>query len=381
MTIYKPHLQGINFRWVVPRLDPQIWDRKQAFKCQVLDRLTSSKTARKGVRYYCLAVESHADGAPHLDLLLIFQKSTRVILDELDFLCSKHGDLTRYRTLNAAILDYGRKQDIPLSNLPNLQYILDEGEIRRNAYRFFQEHMLRDPFGFDLAQYCDRNNYFASLQRWSYIRNKLRDHQQARCTRLLRAKPGIRFIDDDLIGATLTPSQLELFHSWSGYRTIVDFINQIPTYGFERPFKTPNLLLVGPPNVGKTSLILEINRHTAVYPVGTQNWFPKFSNFTYKLMFWDEWVPSMMPWEAILMLFQGLPMDLPYKGGSVLKRDNQLWIMTHNETLESQVTKIRRYLGYEGIERSIAVLRARLTEIIIPESKPLFFLKKLIIAL
>ena len=377
----KSIFQGQNFRWVVPQLPAEIWDRKEAFKTDLLDRLRLSKTAKKRVKYYSIAIQSHADGNPHLDMLIIFQKNIRITTIQLDFLCQKHGNLTRYRTLNTAILDYGSKEDTPLSNVQNVQYILNKQEIKTDAYAFLQERMLRDPFGFDLAQYCAENDYFASIQRWPYIKNKLRDHQEAICNKLLRSKPGIRFIDDDLIRSTLTTSQQLLYHSWSGYQQIVDFLNQIPTLGFERPFKTPNLLLVGPPNVGKTSLILEIDKYTSVYPVGTQNWFPKFKNLTYKLIFWDEWFPSMMPWESILMLFQGLPMDLPYKGGSILKRDNQLWIMTHNETLAYQVTKIRQYMGHECVDRSIAVLRARLTQIIIPANKPLFILQKLIISL
>lgn len=371
-------LKGTHFRWVVPRLDPTIWDRKQQWKADVLDRLLTSKTAKKGVRYYSLAVQSHADGSPHLDLLLVLQKRTDLFLDQLDFLCQKHGDLTRYRTLNAAILAYGSKQDSPLSNVPNVDYVLNEQEIRRDPYALLQRRMRQDPFGFDLAEHCVLHDYFNKLPTYFSLERRLLREQSTICSLRLKAKPGIRFIDDELIRSSLTSSELALFHSWSGYRVIVDFLNQIPTYGFDRPFKTPNLLLVGPPNVGKTSLILEVMRHTAVYPVGTQNWFPKFRNHVYRLMFWDEWVPSMMPWQALLMLFQGLPMDLPYKGGSILKRDNQLWIMTHNVDLAVHVSQLRRYLGDDCVRRSLAVLRTRVHEVRVPADKPLFLLLKLI---
>ena len=374
-------VQGTNFRWVVPRLSSQVWGRKQAYKAELLDRLRASKTARKGIRHYSIAIESHADGAPHLDLLLIFEKRVGLYPTELDFLCQKHGDLTKYRTLNAAILNYGLKQDAPLTNLTDPLDALHRQSIVRDSYVFFQQRMLNDPYGFDLAQFCAEHDYFRSIRGFRALESKLKTHQEAICNLRLQSKPGIRFIDEALITSTLTPSQLELYQSWPGYARIVGFINQISTYGFSRPFKTPNLMLVGPPNVGKTSLVLQLMRHTAVYPVGTQNWFPKFKNRTYHVMFWDEWIPSMMPWEALLMLFQGLPMDLPYKGGSVLKHDNQLWIMTHNQTLESHVTSLRRFLGTEGVSRSIAAMRARVTEIVVPDTKPLFILQRLIVPL
>ena len=70
--------QGQNFRWVVPQLPAEIWDKKETFKTDLLDRLRASKTAKKGIKFYSIAIESHADGHPHLDMLLIFEKQIRL---------------------------------------------------------------------------------------------------------------------------------------------------------------------------------------------------------------------------------------------------------------------------------------------------------------
>ena len=381
--IKRVRVTGTHFRWVVPQLPSEIWDNKEQYKTDLLDRLKLSKTAKKGIKYYSIAIESHADGNPHLDLLLILQKRTDLFLDQLDFLASKHGDLTRYRTLNQAILEYGSKEDTPLTNCPDIRQLLAQQDIKKAPYVFLQEHMLKDPYGFDIAQFCAKNNYFKDLSGFNSLKSRLIAHQEATCNLQLKSKPGIRFIDDALIQSTLTTSELKEYHSWSGYQEIVDFLNQIPTYGTKRPTHTQNLFIYGRPRTGKTSLIEAIQNSTSVYPVGTQNWFPKFQNHTYKLMFWDQCRLSMMTWEQMLILLDGRPYDLPFKGGSTLKYDNQLWIMTSNKSVRQHLKQKHRYLKEDfdnPLEQNVieTSFRKRVKEIQIPSDKDLFILLKLI---
>ena len=374
---------GTNFRWVVPQLPPEVWNDKKQFKSDLLDRLKLSKTAKKGIKFYSIAIQSHADGNPHLDMLIIFEKKIRLTNTQLDFLASKHGNLTRYRTLNQAILQYGSKEDKPLTNCPDVKQLLAQQDIKRDPYVFLQEHMLKDPYTFDIAEFCDRYDYFRHISGFKSIESKLRSHQQARCNNLLKSKPGIPVITEEKIRSTLTDSQLELFYSWSGYGEIVQFLNQIPTYGTKRPTHTQNLFIHGRPRTGKTSLIEAIQRSTSVYPVGTQNWFPKFQNHTYKLMFWDQCRLSMMTWEQMLILLDGRPYDLPFKGGSTLKYDNQLWIMTSNKSVRQHLKEKHSYLGEDfddPLEQNVieTSFRKRVKEVTIPDGYDLFLLLKLI---
>lgn len=382
-TTKKSRLQGQNFRWVVPQLPAEIWDRKEQFKADLLDRLRLSKTAKKGIKYYSIAIESHANGEPHLDMLIILQKRTDLFLDQLDFLANKHGNLTRYRNLNQVILEYGSKQDQPLTNCPDIRQLLDQQSIKKDPYVFLQEHMLKDPYGFNLAQFCAKFNYFQNLPGFNSIESRLKKHQEAICNLHLKSKPGIRVIDNDLIQSTLTTSQLELYHSWSGYQQIVNFLNQIPTYGTKRSTHTQNLFIHGRPRTGKTSLVEAIQKSTSVYPVGTINWFPKFQNHIYKLMFWDQCRLSMMTWEQMLILLDGRPYDLPYKGGSTLKYDNQLWIMTSNKSVRQHLKEKYSFLRQDfdnPLEQNVieTSFRKRVKEITIPDGYDLFILLKLI---
>lgn len=383
-TKKRPKKLGTNFRWVVPQLPPEVWGRKEAYKAELLDRLRSSKTARKGVRYYSLAIESHADGNPHLDMLLILEKRTDLFLDELDFLCQKHGDLTRYRNLNQAILNYGSKEDTPLSNLPNVDYVLNEQDIKRCPVTFLMKQVDTDPFRFDFLEYCGQNNYFTTIQRWSYVKNKIRDYQEFVCNRGLKEKPGIQRITRETIQRELTSSEREEFYSWSGYQTIVDYLNEISLHGWSRPTHSKQLYVRGRSRIGKTSLIERIQRSTSVYPVGTINWFPEFRNETYRLMFWDETKLNMMSFNQLLMLMDGRPFHLPFKGGSTPKRDNQLWLMCSNESLEHQMISMgksvqRNPLTEKYLDQQVNAVFNRIQQLVIPEGKTLFLLQRLII--
>lgn len=374
----RSRVQGRNFRWVVPRLDPQVWTRKEAYKAEVLDRLLASKTARKGVRHYSVAVESHADGSPHLDLLLVFEKTVELRPTELDFLCGKHGDLTRYRNLNAAILAYGSKEDVPLSDA-SLKSALQIQAIKHNPYAFLQQRMLRDPFGFNLDQYCAQNNYFAEIRGYSTIRSKLRTHQEAACNLILKKKPGLREITPCFIRAVLSDAEFQIFQSWVGYCTIVGFINEIFKYGPDRPFKSKQLLLVGPPNVGKTSLVNEISRHVATYEMGVSNWFPRYCSGVYSLISWNEFRLSAMPYANLLRFLEGTPMDLQYKGGSTLKKDNPLMIASSNLTYSEHLfKKFNAYSKLPQLRAALQNLPARLTQLQIPTGFDLFILIKLV---
>lgn len=376
-------LLGTNFRWVVPQLPAEIWDRKEQYKAGLLDRLRLSKTAKKSIQYYSIAIESHADGRPHLDMLIILEKRTNLSLNQLDFLCDKHGNLTRYRNLNQAILEYGSKEDQPLTNCPNVKQLLAQQDLKKDPYVFLQEHMLKEPYTFDIAEFCAKNDYFKYITGFRSLESKLRSHQIATCNLHLKSKPSIQKITPELIQQELTPLEQKEFHSWHGYQTIVDFLNQIPTYGTERPTHTPNLFLHGRPRTGKTSLVEAIQKTTSVYPVGTQNWFPKFTNHTYKLMFWDECRLSMMTWEQMLILLDGRPYDLPFKGGSTLKYDNQLWIMTSNKSVRQHLKQKHSYLREDfdnPLEQNVieTSFRKRVKEVTIPDDKDLFILGKLI---
>lgn len=347
-------------------------------KAETADLIESNQRSR-GLQRYLVACQTHGGtGLPHLDIIIVYKKRVQTPLTRYDYLI-KHGNLTRYRTVNKAILEYGRKEDpTPLGDLDTTRVLL-ESNAKAGLYEIMEKAMLADPFKFVARDWISRNKLWASTGNGVYrdIR-KIQDYQNSYCNSLLRQKPGILPITRQLIQKRLTADELSTFDSWKGYQTIVDHLNQIPKYGCRRPHKTSNLLLVGRPDTGKTSLALKIEKTTAVYPLGTEGgWFPSFQSGVYSLMTWDQFNLGTYKYENLLKLLEGRPMRLPVKGGHVPRADNQLIYMTSNWSLEQHIR--RKFKNEIDRDHARLNLRARICQVVIPNNLNLFLLLKLIL--
>ena len=381
----KKRLAGRYFRLVVPALEgyPSDWkwqsERIRELRASVVDLLTAHERSR-GLDRYLVAVERHqGSGQPHLDILMRYIKRIQNPLNRYDYLV-KHGNLIRYRTVNTAILDYGRKQDpSPLGNLDAAR-VIAESRVRTELYTMMKQAMMRDPFKFDpidwladtgLDDAAVRTNMYKTIR-------AVKDRQSRECNRRLAMRPGIREITPELIRQRLSDDELRVYHSWPGYATIVDHINQIARWGCMRPHKTPNLYLCGPPNTGKSTLLRQIAKHCATYPLGTRDgWFPHFKSGVYTMLVWDEFDLRTYRYTDLLKLLEGAPMKLPQKGGHVERADNQLIACTSNLTLREHISM--RFRTAENRAHSRANLGVRFTEVCIPRGHDLFMLIKLII--
>ena len=375
---------GRYFRLVVPALaeygtnwthnDSRIVKLRQT----VVDTLVA-RECKRSLSDYLVAVERHpGSGLPHLDILLIYANRIYNTSKTYDYVL-KHGDLTRYRTVNAAILDYGRKQDPnPLGNL-NTAAVIAKSRVKTDLYEMMQAAMLKRPFEFDPIDWLAKNKLMISAVKTNMYKaiRAVKDLQNNVCNKHLINKPGFRVITPELIQSHLSTDQLELFRSWPGYQVIVDHINQIPRYGCHRPHKTRNLLVVGRPNTGKTRLALEIERCTAVYYKDVSNWFPAYRPQVYKMVLWNEFTLRGLAYPKLLNYLEGAKMDLQYKGGSVLKTDNQLVYMTSNMRLNAHICA--RFSSEQNRKLARANLGARITEVVIPAHLDLFILLKLIV--
>lgn len=360
---------GVNWTYDTPSV--------KRLKASVVDLLVSKQRPR-GLDQYLVAVERHpGSGKLHLDILLTYFRKVRNGANKYDYLI-KHGNLTRYRTVNAAILDYNRKQDpSPLGNL-DTRKTLRISRVKTELYDMMQQAMLRQPFTFDAVAWLANNGLMSAAVRTNMFKiiRAIKARQNQECNRRLQNKPGIREITPQLIRQTLSKQQYQLFKSWPGYQRIVEHINLMTQHRWARPHKTRNLFVVGRPNTGKTTLGKHIARHCSTYPVGVDRWFPEYKAGVYHMLIWNEFNLRVYRYDNLLKLLEGEPMKLPVKGGHVTKHDNPLIYMTSNMDLHGHICS--RFKS--SINRNLALsnLSARIEQIIIPANLDLFLMLKLI---
>ena len=378
-----------------PHVSPQLDQLKQ----RVLDLLIQKQSKRKAKLYrWSVAWQTHAaSGLPHLDLLVVYDKNFQGFYTAYDYLIKKlniqqrdvgddvgvgHVWVTPYssKKLNKAILQYSQKEDpAPITNLTlqTKEDLTRVHKLKADPYRYLELQMLKDPIHFSVEQYVRKNDLYQYISNWSSIKTKLKDSQQAAANLALKQKLGFCYISRALLQSKLSVSELCTFDSWGGYQIIVNYLNQIVTYGCNRPFKSKQLLLVGKPNTGKTSLVRKIQQYCATYHLDVSNWFPNYRDGVYSLFFWDQFkLKGGMSHTDLLKFLQGSPMDLQYKGGSSLRMDNQLIIMTSNLSLQSHID-----LKFKDPMLNLQAksnLGTRIQEVVIPETFDLFLLLSLI---
>ena len=387
----KDTLRGIG---VSPGLD--------SLKSRVLNSILTRERV-KGLRYYSVAWQTHqVTGEPHLDILLSYDKVVRHYSSSFNYLlelCPQRVSettpglfITPYSLtkLNKAILQYGSKEDPEvLSNFPSdMTEYLNLMELQKDPYLYLYKEMCKDPLKFDLEEYVKKNQLSQHISGWSSIKTKLKDMQVAAANLSLKDKPGFKPITQEVIKEKLNAEEFALFYGkWNGYRRIVCYLNQIVTLKGKRPMKTLNLLISGPPSIGKTSLFSNPNHSSeqhcvqdfcAVYPMGMSQWFPKYQSDVYGLILWNQAKLTSYSYDTILKLLQGSYMDLPNKGSVSRKVDNPLVIMTSNMTLQEMLDQ---KFGYNRTYLQMARrnLSVRVQNVVVPEGYNLFLLQKLLV--
>ncbi len=100
--------------------------------------------------------------------------------------------------------------------------------------------------------------------------------------------------------------------------------------GDVRLFKQPQLMIIGPTGVGKTSLIMSLCKHCRVYwlPMG-EDFYDGYSDEAYDLIVVDEF-RSQKTIQFLNSFVQGSPVSLRIKGAQITKRKNLPVIVLSN---------------------------------------------------
>ena len=186
---------------------------------------------------YMVSRQTYVSGQPHLHVILVYPH--RKVLSRPDYFdyLGVHPNVQVMRNMRAA-LNYMHKQD--LSPLTNMDFV-QQGRIASaskigSLYQLLENQMREDPFNFDGRVYCQRHDLLRQVLKtqFSKVLTLLRMGQEARCNRLLSAKPGFRPITRSLIQGCLTQAQLRQYDSWYGYARIVQYLNTMVTQGGRR---------------------------------------------------------------------------------------------------------------------------------------------------
>ena len=409
MQLKKPlkNKKSASWRIVIPNLQQYHTASQEQLlqlKYQVLQRIKNKQT-KHGLQYYHIALQHHQNQIPHLDILLLYATSKQRRLTDFDYIL-RHGNITTYRKLNLAILDYGKKEDPHcLSNLPpDSSTILQLQQLKRDPYRFLELQMLKDPLHFNLQQYVRKNDLNQYLPSWSSLKSRLKDSQLAAANLQLRQKPGLKLITHQRIKERFTKRQYRTYRKFKAiYEPIIERINHLILHPNNSPQSTNELqskhLFINSKqsSIGKTSLvdfkILTDSKHSypglahylpVYYLNSTQTYFPPYTSYVYPLVFWDQFTIDSITfpkkrYNLLLSYLGGSTVSLPIKGHHpALRRDNPIHILTSNYTLQELIGKT--FKSADSRAKALSNLGARIQQVTIPKGVSLHLLRKLFVS-
>ena len=352
---------------------------------------------------YLICQQMYDDGTPHFHVILVYDRRKRVERPDYYDFRGIHPNIQTMRNMKAAI-DYVHKQDPnPLTNMD----ILQQRRVARachtsSLYQLLQQQMLRDPFRFDVDDYCASNGIFKQIYKANYSKaiTLIKRAQPAYARKILRQKPGIKYISQELISQRLTPQENVQYYRHPCYAKIIDHINQIYTYPNQgpesmAPSKTRHLLLVGQSSIGKSALV--DHRPTVQHPfpglmhylscyhmsIG-QKFFPPYRSFDYRLVRWNQFTinSDMFPksgYNRLLDYLEGAPSALPQKGRAPVERqDNPKHILTSNRSLQQHICKTFHSQQSRALARMN--LGSRIDCVVVPRGCSIHFLRKLFVS-
>jgi len=262
-----------------------------------------------------VAQEHHADGSLHLHILVFLSEKLRTRDSTyFDFVCAKHGSYETIKRVSSA-LSYVQKEDkepLIFGDIPSGNSALTRSKSDAAA------EMIQS--GCSLSQLAkEMPGYFLSNQ------EKIRKFQsfcieQKLNESLARLQEPLR--DLDPMGE-LSP--------------IVAWLNT--NLFSKRKFKQLQLYLYGPPNSGKTSLILRLSKYFRIYHIPNgEDFYDFFENDKYDLAVLDEFrADKTIQWMNAWL--QGSEMNIRQKGSQCLKVQNIPTIILSNFTPHEAYSK------------------------------------------
>lgn len=293
-------IQGKRFLLTYPRC--------ATTKQQALDAILQSTLPTP--EYVLVVQESHADGSPHLHLLLCFHERVRPRDPRFfDFITGKHGD---YKTTT----------DIRTSRT----YLLKEDKTPLEYGTF--------PEASSSASRVSKSTEVANLVLGgSTLREIATLHPSYFMLNKRKIEEYRSFVSSSVLQPSLLPLASPITYSGSDQETsfIVDWLNL--NLFTTRGFKSPQLFLTSPPNYLKTTLVNRLASYCRIYYMPpNEEFYDFYSDDDYDLVVLDEFVGNKKL-SFLNHFIQGNPCPIPKKGSQSMKIKNLPVIFLSNFTV------------------------------------------------
>ena len=294
----------------------------------------------------CVSAEEHQDGTPHLHAVWKLKKRRSFSgaggMAKLDALTGKHGDYRKAEKLWAALGYVAKKGEYTTYGI-DVESALSSAAKKTStadALAVEQKEGGPEPMAKRLRTLRNANPGFYLMHR-----KKIQDFaSEIELEKQQGEKPSGTF------GA-----QVEEDSEWN--HRIMDWLNK--NMLVERPHKQKQLWLYGPTNIGKTTLITQLdNLGIRIYRMPyDNNWFDSYANGAYDLIIFDEYGKSnTYPVHKLNQWLEGAVLPVCRRGQApLLKMENLPMIVLSNHSPEEVYSK------YAGADHTrLDPLRGRL---------------------
>lgn len=310
------------------------------------------------LRDYACVKESHKDNTGiHYHVYIRWTKMRELSLKHFNYLGKGiHVEKTKNREF---LLAYMTKEAQPVANFDFWSDLLNS----KDTFPRTLVRMVVD-YGFELADIQLRYRAQIANKPWISVSKFAQEVNSTMKEARIVYHP-LRFIDQSMISTRLTKTQKKLFDSNPCYQDLIDAINEIKPFGNDHPLKSCCVSLVGEPSIGKTTFLQALSHFYRTYHFPVDGWhFKHYKNAYYSIWIWEEWSLDVIPFEELLLLTEGLPVDLRIKGSKTQKLDRPMLFLSNNETFDNKIQrKYKHIYSASFISLRIKALQTRIKEL------------------
>lgn len=279
-------------------------------KAEAIEKITGKENLQ--VKAVIAGEEKHADGNPHLHIIVCLEKSLQTRKANFwDFVGSKHGD---YRVIKypSKAYNYVTKEDKDPTIFGTIPPIF-----------LGSKKLKSDECAQMIMSGCSVAKVVQTMPGYSLLNLAKIQTFKSYVTNVCSTKSTIRQLSET---------------SYSGQdmstRYIVDWLRG--NLFKSRAFKAKQLWIYGPPNTLKTSLLIKLGTFCRTYQVPMdEDFYDSYEDDAYDLIVFDEFKSHKRIQWLNSFIQGGLPLPLRIKGGQIMKRKNLPVIFCSNYPIDS----------------------------------------------